>query len=683
MGFQCVPQVMGLVRSDGMRRDGKGQAKHRANVGAIIGEAFLIADPKDGHAIPFRKSASETYDRTLTKDNKYTGYSTADDVLAAIEREAEAQTVEVRTKDKETEETVIRQRPLRSDAVIATAVIFNPPGAVSCHWTPEQNAKFFQDSLDVMAQIQCSIRVDNKGSRRTDQKRSQQECHLFRRENIIAIAEHRDEGEPDESEDVRTPNWHVVYKPEGEDGKYKGNLIDPYFLSHLSKEYPRLMRERGWDIDDCETTDWQRFNDGTTPENAEYRAKRKSKIREGGKSVNKYRERAARKKEKANLEEAQEILARTIGTKRDAEEYAERMRLDAEAEAERIIAAARKEKAGIEADIAILAAERDQAVRDRDKAKEEQRDAEQARNDAAQKAATARMRLDMMGNTEVALRGDIDRLKDARAKADREYRSDMQAVETAKNERAKAEAERDLFRKEAEAARRDRDAIRGEIRAADEEAEAAKRNRDAFREKARAAGQEADKVKQERDAARADRDAAREEAAELAEQKAALDARQADLDEQYQRLQLREEGIRFKTDFLQRERERQEAELKERAAELDQREHAVESKETALEATAQHQARTKQEQEAMAQDLTRREGTVRKAVAKFKGQRNRVKAWMNDTYAQRMGEVGTLARRVRRLTLDRSVATELAEIEQVALNPSPLFPGERDGGPER
>ena len=344
---------------------------------------------------------------------------------------------------------------MRSDAVIATAVIFNPPGAVACRWTPEQNAKFLQDSLDVMAQIQCSIKVDNKGSRRTDQKRSQQECHLFRRENIIAIAEHRDEGEPDESEDVRTPNWHVVYKPEGEDGKYQGNLIDPYFLSHLSKEYPRLMRERGWDIDDCETTDWQRFNDGTTPENAEYRARRKAKIREGGKSVNKYRERAARKKEKANLEEAQEILARTIGTKRDAEEYAERMRLDAEAEAERIIAAARQEKAGIEADIAILAAERDQAVQDRDAAKREQRDAEQARNEAAQGTALAQMSLEMMKNFKAILQDEISELREAKERAGKECRSDMQAAKAAKDEKIKAEAERD-------AAVADRDAARTE-----------------------------------------------------------------------------------------------------------------------------------------------------------------------------------------------------------------------------
>lgn len=64
------------VRSagDGMRRDGKGQAKHRANAAAIVHEALEIADQNDSHPIPIRKSASDTYDRGRTPNNRYTGY---------------------------------------------------------------------------------------------------------------------------------------------------------------------------------------------------------------------------------------------------------------------------------------------------------------------------------------------------------------------------------------------------------------------------------------------------------------------------------------------------------------------------------------------------------------------------------------------------------------------------------
>ena len=443
MGWKCVPQVKGLVRSDGMRRDGKGQAKHRANAAAIVNEAFLISDPEDGPPIPFRKSASETYDRTLTKDNKYTGYATADGVMAALEREADAQTVDVRTTDKKTGGTVVRQRPLRSDAVIGLAVIFNPPGPVACHWTPEQNAKFLEDSLDVMGQIQSSIRLDKKGARKAEGlKRSQEECHLFRRENVIAIAEHRDEGEPEESEGVRTPNWHVVYKPEAEDGKYKGNVIDAYSLSYLSVEYARLMRDRGWDIDDPDATDWAKFNG-----NKEYKEKRKRKIREGGKSVNKYRAAANREKAAAQAKEAQEILDRAAELKQDVEVYAERTRREADAEAERTIAQA-------EADAAAARREKEQAVAARDAAKQEQAEAEQSRNEAQDQVQLAQMGLNVVNRTMGKMRDEIRSLAEREKEVSEEVGKVKGQLETVKGELGKAVSDRDAARREADELRR-------------------------------------------------------------------------------------------------------------------------------------------------------------------------------------------------------------------------------------
>lgn len=113
MGFQCVPQIKGLVRGDGMRRDGKGQAKHRANAVAIVNEAFEIADPSDGHAIPIWKSASETYDRSRTVNNKYIGPRTADGVMELLEEEASKQKIDVRTVEKKTGETVICHKAKR------------------------------------------------------------------------------------------------------------------------------------------------------------------------------------------------------------------------------------------------------------------------------------------------------------------------------------------------------------------------------------------------------------------------------------------------------------------------------------------------------------------------------------------------------------------------------------------
>lgn len=162
MGFQCLPQVLKLVRGDGMRRDGKWKSKLLANAAAITNEAHPIRDPEDGYPMPIRKSASETYDKTRTKYNKYIGPVTADDVLEALDEEAAKQKVEVHVKDKQTGETVIHQRSLPSNAVIGLAVIYNPPCEVARNWMPEQYDKFITDCEEVMAQIPCR-KMDKKG----------------------------------------------------------------------------------------------------------------------------------------------------------------------------------------------------------------------------------------------------------------------------------------------------------------------------------------------------------------------------------------------------------------------------------------------------------------------------------------------------------------------------------------
>lgn len=545
MGWKCVPQVMGLVRGDGMRRDGKGQAKHRANAASIIHEAFEIADREDGHPIPIRKSASDTYDRSRTPNNRYVGYQTADDVVAALEAEAAAQTVEVQTKDKKTGGPVIHKRPLRSDAVIGVAVIFKPPCAIARTWSREQYDKFINDSLDVMATVQCGGEVDKKTGRL---KRGQEPCHLFRRENIIASAEHWDEGSLAEGEDVYTGHWHKIYKPEDEVGKYRGNLIDPYFLSRLSATYPRMMRERGWDIDDCDCTDWERFNDDKSPENKGYKAKRKSKIRQGGKSVNKYIASAEREAVAAQYEEAEAMLDQAAALKQEVEQRAEidadSVRDQAQTEADALLAdaiedagnavalaqteaevdaAAALDMARLEADIeaaallaearseseAILTAARDAAVEagqermqaevGRDKARQEAAEAEAARKtaeadreaalqeaaDAEARRMSAQMALPVLDGMRTSMLNEIEVLDQSRDKA-------REALDAAKAEAETAHKSRDTARIEAEAAKADRDAARREADALRQEAVAkAKQEAMATRDKIEAETREA------------------------------------------------------------------------------------------------------------------------------------------------------------------------------------------------
>ena len=164
--------------------------------------------------------------------------------------------------------------------------------------------------------------------------------------------------------------------------------------------------------------------------------------------------------------------------------------------------------------------------------------------------------------------------------------------------------------------------------------------------------------------------------AELAEQRAAMG-------EERFRLQIREEGIRVKTDFLDKERKRQEEQeeqLKAKADALKAKEKELKAKAEALEAREKAQDQRDTEQNKRDAGLGRREAVVasgeanlKKEVVKFKEGRERVKARVSADYIQRMAEVGRLARRLRRLTSDRSVASELERIEKAGLDPEPMF----------
>lgn len=234
VGWKCVPQVTGLVRGEP-----KPGAKHRAPGVKICMEAGTE-----------RASKSKTLDRARSKYNGYWGCKSGADCWAAMEQAADE--YRVTGTDKRGKEF---SRKLRADAVIGWAVIFNPPEAVAADWDEATKKKFRDDSWRVMEKI---------------------EPRLFRNSNVRMIARHRDEdGDHD----------HVIGDARDEAGRYCGNLIDAKFYERVNLEYPALMRRLGWDIEDAEITDWQRYT--ADPEyQAAVDAKRAAGP--GGLSVNDY-----------------------------------------------------------------------------------------------------------------------------------------------------------------------------------------------------------------------------------------------------------------------------------------------------------------------------------------------------------------------------------------------------------
>lgn len=285
MGWKCAPQVMGLVRGEPKQ----GQ-KHRANIRKIAMEA--------GYE---RASRSDTLDRSRSSQNQYDGYRSGSKFADDMEQEAAEYRVKVNGKTKDGQ-PIVREKGLPHNAVIGWAVIYNPPAEVCADWTDAEYAKFHRDCRDCMAAI---------------------EPRLFRSENIRMSAEHYDEGVPPESASGKIDrHFHDLGISKDADGHYCGNLIDAKLLIRINERFPAMMRERGWDMDDLDRTDFERAKT-----DKEYASERNAKRRKSGLSVNKHLSRKAQKL----VDDAAEMADQAVEIRQqsEAEAAARKQQLDA------------------------------------------------------------------------------------------------------------------------------------------------------------------------------------------------------------------------------------------------------------------------------------------------------------------------------------------------------------------
>lgn len=256
MGFKCSLPVMGLVK--GQPKPGQ---KHRANGMAFAKEAGIE-----------RASQSETLHRDLRDLDVFVGMKSGEDLWNSFCAEADEYRIKGKTKDGKDCE-----RRLGKNTVIGVSVIINPPEEVTLGWTPDQFQKFREDSEDALAEFYPD---------------------LFSKKNRRAYAEHGDEGKHPPTDYWHSIHWHEFYIPKDKDGHYCGNKVDGKLLGELNKFYPQFMRSRGWDMDDLDVTDWDRYKTDT-----EYHAKRHAKNKNNGKSVNDYRRSQERKENQQQAEE--------------------------------------------------------------------------------------------------------------------------------------------------------------------------------------------------------------------------------------------------------------------------------------------------------------------------------------------------------------------------------------------
>lgn len=205
-------------------------SRHSGNLRAVVCEA-----------LEERQSKDPDLDKSRTKYNTYegirSGYKLVDEMMLAAQEYSKKR-------------QAAGGRALRDTAAIGFATIIKPDEDAINAMTPEEQDRFFRDSNEILDK-------------------------LFGSDNIKSRVRHNDEKAPHEH------TFRVGYTPEGK--LEVAYYFKPQLWGKINREYPKLMRERHWDVSDCDVYDASKEDD------PEYIAARKAKRKNYGRSSKEYK----------------------------------------------------------------------------------------------------------------------------------------------------------------------------------------------------------------------------------------------------------------------------------------------------------------------------------------------------------------------------------------------------------
>lgn len=258
MGFNVGMPVIKLDNQDHFGETDK----HAGNAEAVVKEA-----------LEERQSSDPDLDSEKTKDNVYHGERSGEKLLAKWNKEAD----EYRVVDKNG-----KQKKLRSDAGIGFAGICKPEMDFINSLSPEEQKKLLQDSEDVIRKI-------------------------FEENKMVidTVVWHWDEGAP-----------HLHYF--GHDPKYKlGKKLGlPLYKALNDTQYPKMMREKGWDVNSLKGYNLETAQKMTEDELKKYKEDHIHAKKEHGKNAKKFKANKDRAKEQAlqeRLSKARDELSEVNG----------------------------------------------------------------------------------------------------------------------------------------------------------------------------------------------------------------------------------------------------------------------------------------------------------------------------------------------------------------------------------
>ena len=270
------------------QRSKKSRAKRTGYLRVVVCEGLSERWGKD-----------EDIDRNRSRYNTYTGIASGVELAESMTKEA---------AEYSAQRKAAGGRALRTDAAIGWAMILKPPAEIINTMSPEQQVKFFEDSDKIL--------VDIMGD-----------------DNIRATALHRDE---------QAPHKHYFgmgYTRTGE--LCVDKVINPKLYKKLNQEYPRLMREMGWDIEDCTVYDSDKVKSMTEDEAAAYKRVCKATRQQKKSGVDSKTYKAQQELQKIEKEKDRARLSRDLA-------------LAAAQQAKQQTATVHQEKAALETNIADL-----------------------------------------------------------------------------------------------------------------------------------------------------------------------------------------------------------------------------------------------------------------------------------------------------------------------------------------
>ena len=160
-------------------------------------------------ALEERKGRDPDIDRTRSHLNYQEGYRTA----AELQEYSRQHIAQLRDA---------KGRQLRRDAVVMCVTILKPPAAFMATLSDTEQQRFLADANEILAEI-------------------------VGKENIKARADHYDE---------IGAHSHVFWEPMTKDGRLCAKEVHNLkFFGRVNRELPEKLREKGWDIADCECYD--------------------------------------------------------------------------------------------------------------------------------------------------------------------------------------------------------------------------------------------------------------------------------------------------------------------------------------------------------------------------------------------------------------------------------------------